>query len=97
MWFHKLAFFINHVQEVSFNLKFFLGTLLPLDEIMIQFCGQSAETHLIKNKPIGEEYKFFRLTTYNGFVVNFTPNGWSAAKEIGKNMKATKVYEKFNE
>ena len=47
---------------------------------MIQFCGQSAETHQIKNKPIGEGYTCFSLTTYDGFVVNFTPNGRSDSK-----------------
>ena len=48
--------------------------------MMIRFCGRSAETHRIKNKPIGEGYNFFVLTTYDGFVVNFTPDGRSASK-----------------
>lgn len=80
VWFHKLQSFIDHVQEVSFQLIFVLGTLLSLDEMMIQFCGRSAETHWIKNKPIGEGYKLFVLTTYDGFVVNSTPGGRSASK-----------------
>eukprot|EP00957_Ditylum_brightwellii_P016009 1206295-Ditylum_brightwellii.AAC.1 len=33
------------------------------------------ETHRMKNKPIGEGYKFFALTTTNGFIANFTPDG----------------------
>ena len=80
VWFHKLQSFIDHVREVSFQLIFVLGTLLSLDEMMIRFCGRSAETHWIKNKPIGEGYIFFVLTTYDGFVVNFTPDGRSASK-----------------
>eukprot|EP00957_Ditylum_brightwellii_P175453 13357293-Ditylum_brightwellii.AAC.1 len=48
--------------------------------MMIQFSGRSNETHLIKNKPIQEGYKFFALTTTEGFLVNFTPDGRLAAK-----------------
>ena len=48
--------------------------------MMIRFMGRSKETHRIKNKPIGEGFKFFVLATSDGFVVNFTPDGRSAAK-----------------
>ena len=80
VWFHKLQFLVNHVREVSFDIIFVLGTLLSLDEMMIRFCGRSNETHRIRNKPIREGYKFFALTTSDGFVTNFTPDGRSAAK-----------------
>ena len=71
-----------------------LELLYPLEEMMIRFSGRSKETHRIKNKPIGEGYKFFVLTTNTGFVINFTPDGRTAAttgeqeysldKKIGK-------------
>ena len=50
---------------------------------MIRFMGRSKETHRMKNKPIGEGYKFFVLATSNGFIVNFTPDGRSAGKQDG--------------
>eukprot|EP00957_Ditylum_brightwellii_P170562 12983394-Ditylum_brightwellii.AAC.1 len=34
----------------------------------------------MKNNPIEEGYKFFCLATYTGYVVNFAPNGQTAAK-----------------
>ena len=34
----------------------------------------------MKNKPIKEGYKLFVLTTKEGFVLNFTPDGRTAAK-----------------
>ena len=80
MWFHKLQPLVDHVRQVSFDLVFILGTLLSLDEMMIRFMGRSNETHRMKNKPIGEGYKFFVLATKDGFVVNFTPDGRSAQK-----------------
>eukprot|EP00957_Ditylum_brightwellii_P211281 15365994-Ditylum_brightwellii.AAC.1 len=43
--------------------------------MMIRFSGRSSETHQIKNKPIGEDYKFFALTTSQGFFASFTPDG----------------------
>eukprot|EP00957_Ditylum_brightwellii_P199213 15186483-Ditylum_brightwellii.AAC.1 len=42
--------------------------------------GRSNETHCIKNRPIQDDYKFFALTTTEGFLVNFTPDERSAAK-----------------
>eukprot|EP00957_Ditylum_brightwellii_P140496 10704061-Ditylum_brightwellii.AAC.1 len=48
--------------------------------MMIHFSGRSSEIHHIKNKPIKESYKFFALTTSQGFVANFTPDGKSASK-----------------
>eukprot|EP00957_Ditylum_brightwellii_P165727 12616933-Ditylum_brightwellii.AAC.1 len=38
-----------------------LGTYIVLDKMMMQFCGCSSEMHQMKNKLIGEGYKFFHL------------------------------------
>eukprot|EP00957_Ditylum_brightwellii_P016039 1208452-Ditylum_brightwellii.AAC.1 len=38
------------------------------------------ETHHVKNKPIGEGYKFFALATTNGFIAKSTPDGRTASK-----------------
>ena len=80
VWSYKIKAFINHVREINYDLIHVLGTCLSLDEMMIRFVGRSAETHRMKNKPIGEGYKFFTLTTTNWFVANFTPDGRTAAK-----------------
>ena len=80
VWFEKLEPLISHFRGVSEDLIFILGTTLALDEMMIRFMGRSAETHRMKNKPISEGFKFFVLATSNGFIVNFTPDGRSAAK-----------------
>ena len=70
---------IDHIRDVSKDLVFVLGTTLSLDEMMIRFFGRSSETHRMKNKPIKEGYKFFVLATKEGFILNFTPNGRTAA------------------
>ena len=80
VWFEKLEPFIKHFRDVSEALIFTLGTNLSLDEMMVRFSGRSVETHRIKNKPIGEGFKFFVLSTSEGYVVNFTPDGRRAAK-----------------
>ena len=91
VWFNKIEPLINHFRNVSFLIVFILGTLLSFDEMMVQFMGRSGETHQIKHKPIGEGYKLFTLTTFRGFIVNFTLDGRTAAK--GKNKKNTTEYE----
>eukprot|EP00957_Ditylum_brightwellii_P069769 5297970-Ditylum_brightwellii.AAC.1 len=48
--------------------------------MLIRFSARSSDTHQIKNKPIGEGYTFFALTTSQGFVANLTPNGRTASK-----------------
>eukprot|EP00957_Ditylum_brightwellii_P182829 13926703-Ditylum_brightwellii.AAC.1 len=63
VWYYKIEAFINHVREINFDLIHILGTCLSLDEMMIRFSGRSCETHQIRNKPLGEGYKFFALTT----------------------------------
>ena len=80
VWFSKLKAIIDHTRAVSASLIWVLGTILSLDEMMIRFMGRSCETHRIKGKPIGEGFKWFVLTTKQGFIVNFTPDGRSAAK-----------------
>eukprot|EP00957_Ditylum_brightwellii_P204877 15341190-Ditylum_brightwellii.AAC.1 len=47
---------------------------------MVRVSGWSMETHRIKDKPIGEGYKLFTLSRTAGYVVNFTPDGRTAAK-----------------
>eukprot|EP00957_Ditylum_brightwellii_P169681 12915108-Ditylum_brightwellii.AAC.1 len=48
--------------------------------MMVRFLGRSMETHHIKDKPIGEGYKLFTLSTMFGYIANFTPDGRTAAK-----------------
>ena len=87
VWFDKLQFLIDHVRSVNSNCLFVLGTILSIDEMMVRFSGKSIETHRIKGKPIREGYKLFVLATKNGFVVNFTPDGRTAAKKGGLEYK----------
>ena len=91
VWFEKIRPLIDHFRDCSFDIVHTLGTLLSLDEMMIRFQGRSVQTHGIKNKPIGEGFKWFVLTTFNGFVVNFTPDGRTAEKENSQE------YEKCSE
>ena len=65
----------------SNEIIFILGSFHALDEMMIRFSGQSIETHRIKNKPIKDGFKFFVLATKNGFVIIFSLDGRTAAKE----------------
>ncbi len=81
VWFEKLKPFVDHFRNVSESLIHILGTNLSIDEMIVCFWGQSNGTHRIKNKPIGEGYKFFTLSTTNGFIVNFTLDGRVAAKK----------------
>ena len=81
VWFNKIKPLVDHLRMVSYNLIFSLGTLLSFDEMMIRFSGRSIQTHRIKNKPIGEGYKFFVLATNQGYVVNFTPDGRCTERE----------------
>ena len=83
MWFDKLQYLIEHVRSVNYNALFILGTILSLDEMMVRFSGKSEETQRLKGKPISEGYKLFVLATKDGFVVNFTPDGRTAAKKGG--------------
>ena len=69
-----------------------LGTLLSFDEMMVRFMGRSGETHRMKHKPIGEGYKLFTLTTFRGFIVNFTLDGRRAAK-VKNNKDGKQEYE----
>ena len=95
VWFDKILLLVENVRKVSLELILSLGNILSLDEMMIRFRGRSIETHRIKNKPIGERYKFFVLVTSYGFVINFTPDGRSAEKraeqEYNKNKSIGKI------
>ena len=81
VWFKKLSYLVNHFRDVSEDMVYILGTNLAIDEMLIRFLGKSMETHRLKNKPIAEGYKFFVLATSNGFVLNVTPDGRTAAKK----------------
>ena len=59
IWLTKLQSIIHYMRYVSFDIIHVLGTILSLDEMMIQFMGKSVETHRIKNKSIEEGYNFF--------------------------------------
>ena len=37
VWYEKLTFMIDHVQEASYSIIHVLGTFLPLNEMMIRF------------------------------------------------------------
>eukprot|EP00957_Ditylum_brightwellii_P074033 5625390-Ditylum_brightwellii.AAC.1 len=69
------------MRDINFDVIFVLGTCLSLDEMMICFMGRSSETHCMKNNPIKEGFKFFTLCIYQGFCINFTPHGMTAAKQ----------------
>ena len=92
IWFDKLEVLIDYVRNVSFDLIHTLGTCLSLDEMMIRLKGKSLETHRIKKKPIKEGFKFFVLSTMNGFILNFTPDGRTAAKKKRTRIHRTKGY-----
>ena len=47
VWFEIMQIVINHMREVNFHLIYVLGTILFLDEMMIQFMGRSLETYRI--------------------------------------------------
>ena len=49
----------------------------------------------MKNKPIREGYKFFALTTTEGFLVNFTPDERSAAKSGRQEYEVDKAQGKI--
>ena len=83
-WYDKILPAVNHVRDKSMKLIYELGSVLAIDEMMIRFRVKSNETHRIKNKPIAEGYKFFVLATREGYIVNFTPDGRSAAKDVDR-------------
>eukprot|EP00957_Ditylum_brightwellii_P201296 15325005-Ditylum_brightwellii.AAC.1 len=41
---------------------------------------QMKKRNRVNNKPIGEGYTFFCLATFAGYIVNFIPDGRTAAK-----------------
>ena len=59
VWYIKIKPLIDHFHFVAQSLIFNLGTLLAIDKMLISFMGWSLETICVKNKPIGEGYKFF--------------------------------------
>ena len=73
------------MREKSQELVYVQGTFLVVDEMMIRFMGRSRETHRMKNNPIKEGFKFFVLAITTGFVLNFIPDGRTAAKSKESN------------
>ena len=80
VWFKKLAPIVEHFRNTSSSLVFTLGLNLAVDEMIIWFHGRSSKMHQIKNKPIGEGYKFFVASDTDGYCLNCTPDGRTAAK-----------------
>eukprot|EP00957_Ditylum_brightwellii_P206256 15347574-Ditylum_brightwellii.AAC.1 len=80
VWYFKLKYLIDHVRDASMSLIWIVGMCLALDEMMVRFLGRPMEKHCIKDKPIGEGYKLFTLSTMFGYIVNFTPDGITTAK-----------------
>ena len=80
VWFKKLVPIVEHFRNTSLSLVFTLGSNVAIDEMIIRFRGRSNETHRIKNKPIGEGYKFFVVSETDGYCLNCTPDGRIAAK-----------------
>ncbi len=81
---------IDHTRSVSVGMIYILGTWLSIDEMMARFMGRSIETYRMKNKPISEGFKFFVLTTSSGYVINFTPDGRTAAVKNEQEYDQTK-------
>ena len=48
---------------------------------MFRLSGQSIETFRIKNKSIKKGFNSFVLASKNGFVISFSPDGRTAAKQ----------------
>ena len=75
-WYHKVSPLMEHVRSTSLFFVVVLGMCLAIDEMMIRFSGHSNEMHRMKNKPIGEGYKFYVLAcSMTGYVLFFTPDG----------------------
>ena len=85
VWYEKVKPLVDHMSDKSQELVYVLGTFLAVDEMMIRFMGRSRETHRMKNKPIKEGFKFFVLAITTGFVLNFSPDGRTAAKSKESN------------
>ena len=73
--------FINHGRKLNYECIHILGTILSFDEMMIRFCGESVETHHMKNKSINEGYKLSVLAPKYGYIVNFTLDGQTVEKK----------------
>ena len=75
VWFSKVSPLVDHVRSTSLKVIACHSKWLSLDEQMVRFRGRSIETYRMKNKPIGEGYKFFVLSdAATGFVIWFCPD-----------------------
>lgn len=70
--FHKVRLLISHMNEKS--LMFFVPQQnLSVDESMIPYYGKHGCKQFIKGKPIRYGFKFWCLTTSEGYMVQFEP------------------------
>eukprot|EP00957_Ditylum_brightwellii_P171922 13088884-Ditylum_brightwellii.AAC.1 len=95
IWYFKLKHLIDHVRDVRVGLIMVLKMYIALDKVMMQVCGRSSETHQMKNKPIGEGYKFFTIASVEGYVINFTPDGCTTAKSQQQEYEACNTMGKI--
>ena len=69
LWYYKLEPLASQLQE-RFRQFFIPSTKVAIDEMMIWFCGRSAHTVKMKNKPIKQGYKVFALCS-RGYTYAF--------------------------
>ena len=81
MWYLNMDPLINIVRVLIFALMFVLGTLLSLDKMVICFMVNSTETCTMKNKPIGEGFKFLPCQHFWGFV-RFITDGRTESNRV---------------
>ena len=82
VWQERVQPLIDKFCSKSHDLIHSLGTLLSFDEMIICCMGRIGDTHKMRNKPIDCGYNSFALTTYNGYCINFTPDGQLAQNGI---------------
>eukprot|EP00957_Ditylum_brightwellii_P014635 1102833-Ditylum_brightwellii.AAC.1 len=82
VWYFKLKYLIDHVRDTSMSLIWILETCLALGEMMVKFLGRSMKTYHIKDKPIGD-------------IINFTPDGKTAAKSQQQEYKTVQSVGKI--
>ncbi len=75
-WFHKVKLFLEHMNTVAECLFDKLSDFLSLDGMMKLFKGRSSQTHMMKNKPIKNGFKFCVISCLvSGFVYQIVTCG----------------------
>lgn len=59
-WYSKLEPLASHVKTISESI-YIPSSNVVIDEMIVRFCGRSAHTFRIKNKPTPEGYKIIAL------------------------------------